>query len=228
MTIAIFNPLKKTRKSVTSIIFSKIMSKNYKVILVDLDPFSPYKDLYNFDNFMNFSNEKILKKNIKNISNNFDLLRFDIFDEKSYEDLRTYFLSLINQLGSKGYQKIIFDCSSSFGIVSKAVLSWSNIVVIPFLINENNFDKVIEQIYSSKIIPDIKKIFYIPFANINDKQLNAKNFIDYQKRMGFLALNYIVNFYSNNLLKDLIKNEKLTNEYKYILKCIYKSINVKF
>ena len=59
MIISIFNSHKKTRKTITSIIFSKLLSKNYKVILIDLDPFSPYNDLYNFDSLMNFSNEKI-------------------------------------------------------------------------------------------------------------------------------------------------------------------------
>lgn len=225
MTIAIFNPLKKSRKTITSIIFSKLMSKNSKVILIDLDPFSLYKDLYNFDYYMNLSSEKILKKNIKSIGNNFDLLRIDTFDQKSYEEFKNYFLSLIEQLELKGYQKIIFDCSSSFGIISKVVLSCSNLIVVPFLIDEKDFDRVIEQIYSSKIILDVKKIFFIPFTNSDDKQINVKNFIDYQKQMGSIALNYVINFYHNNQLKDLIKNEKLISEYKYILKSINKSIN---
>lgn len=225
MIVSIFNPHKNTRKTTTSIILSKIMSKNFKVILIDLDPFSPYKDLYNFDSFINFSTIKILKKNIKNISSNFDLLRIDIFEEKSWEEFKNYFFSIINQLKLKGYQKIIFDCSSSFGLISKVVLSCSDIIIVPFLIDEKNFDQIIEQLYSLKIVSDIKKIFAVPFTNSDDKEINVKNFIDNQKKIGFITSNYLINFYQNSLLKDLIKNEKLMTEYKYILKNIYKSID---
>lgn len=222
MIIVIFNPLKKTRKTTTSIIISKIMSKNSKVVLSDLDPFSPYDNLYNFDSFINFNNEKILKKNIKNISNNFDLLRFDVFDEKSCEELKNYFSSIVSQLKLKGYERIIFDCSSSFGVVSKVVLNFADFVIIPFLIDEKKNNEIIKIIYSSKLVSDTKKIFFIPFANGDDKEINVKNFINFQKTLINVSTNYVVNFYPNSKLKDLIKNDKLISEYKYILRCIYK------
>ncbi|MBD5445920.1 MAG: AAA family ATPase [Mycoplasma sp.] len=218
MIISIFNSHKKTRKTITSIIFSKLLSKNYKVILIDLDPFSPYNDLYNFDSLMNFSNEKILKKNIKNISSNFDLIRMDIFLNKSQEDLKRCFLSIINELINKGYQKIIFDCSSSFGLVSKQVLSISDLIIVPFMTNDDNFENVVNDIYSLKIVGDKNKLFFIPFSNTNDKEINSKHFINNQKKLGFISLNYVINFYENGKLKDLIKNDKLIDEYKYVLK----------
>lgn len=219
--ISFFNPIKNSRKTISSILFSKLFSKNNKVILIDLDPFSYYPSLFSLESSLNVFDLKIQKKHIKNIFFNVDLLRINTFVEKENNDINLYFNSLINLLKEKEYEIVIFDCSSSYGIINQSILKISNNTIIPFLINDEEIENVCNFFYSLQLKENTP--IFIPFSNTQDKEINSLNFINIQKKLGFVSLSNVINLYLKNEPKYLIKNDKLFYEYKFIFKKIFKN-----
>lgn len=203
---------KNSAKSLSCFLIAKHLSKQKKVIILNFDYFSKYKDI---------DNKFVDKNKVIKIDNNFELFNVKL-NSKNDEDV----LNEVNNIFKKfkNYEIVLIDHPISFSKLNKQLINNSSLIICNYKIQNDVLDyfkKLTSFLNDSNLTFKKMKIL---MTLSNNQEINLTKMLDYRKLFPGMMFDKPITYYEFNKYKELVDNQKLNEEYKQISENILENI----